>query len=387
MTSCVVASQLQPIAKEADNSIGLVTQITQNQISGLIKASPRCWAVAVETMSELMHLDFASSGEFCSGMTQLQQDILALELARCHMEKSSTAFFSDDDAVSADDCTAENLVDQGQVNSCLGVLETSSYNIYVQFTMHVQQLCVRFTDELLAARKEQAALLLAETSRAVNKQLYGVMRQINETMTKITDQQRVLHDQTLKIMELDDAIGRMAKNVSSVAKDHIEPVNSVLRSISYALSLGSVAFSWARLFTFPLVCVLLTYLLTMNRITFGLRSTLVNLTGLEAAAEIFSYWANHHGYISDDQRMHYVQVERDLLLIVSACVYAGGMITNLLRLLSGYFYRQPPPQSAIPPSNTSYYMYGDARAHNQLETNSLSSSQQLAMLLQKHKST
>ena len=55
-------------------SMGLVEELTgwSSQLSGIVKASPRCWTIAINALEDLMHVPTQSSTEFCAAMTQMQ---------------------------------------------------------------------------------------------------------------------------------------------------------------------------------------------------------------------------------------------------------------------------------------------------------------------------
>lgn len=315
------------ILTTVEPSMGLVEEISRTQLSGIIKASPRCWTVAINALSEFMHVGTLSSSEFCAAMTQLQQDVLALELARCHMEKSRTPFIIDSDTVSADDCSGKNLVDQVQVDACLAHLDTNSYNVYVQFTMHVQQLCVRFTDELVAARKEQAALLLAQSSHVVSQQLTDLMTRNDNLINKVMEQQELLGNQSVKMQEFNDAIENMREDISATT-DHIQPFETIVRRMTEG-------FSWFASFLHFLVALNVSWLLTMNKISRRSRSALVNLVLLEALLEILSHWAVYNDYLRREDQVKAVALWRKTFLVVELCTYVVGTVLSFFFSRSG----------------------------------------------------
>lgn len=200
---------------------GFVDEISRAaEVQTAFNASPKCWNVALKTLSEIMYIDAHSSQDFCSGMTQLQQDVLSLELARCHLEKSRTSFLFEeaDSTVSEETCSGGHLSDQTQVDACLGHLNTVSYHIFVQFTMHVQQLCVRFTDEIVAARKEQAAFLLVKSSHAVSTQLADLIGKNENLLNSVVEQQKIVGNQSRIVEQLNDVIEQMRQVSISTAE-------------------------------------------------------------------------------------------------------------------------------------------------------------------------
>mmetsp|Transcript_12637 Transcript_12637/g.26763 ORF Transcript_12637/g.26763 Transcript_12637/m.26763 type:complete len:547 (+) Transcript_12637:473-2113(+) len=315
------------ILTTVEPSMGLVEEISRTQLSGSINASPRCWTVAINALSEFMHVGTLSSSEFCAAMTQLQQDVLALELARCHMEKSRTPFIIDGDTVSAEDCSGKNLVDQVQVDACLAHLDTNSYNVYVQLTMHVQQLCVRFTDELVTARQEQAALLLAQSSHVVSQQLTDLMTRNDELINKVMEQQELLGNQSVKMKEFNDAIENMREDISATT-DHIQPFESIVRRMTQG-------FSWFASFLHFLVALNVSWLLTMSKRSHRARSALVNLVLLEALLEILSHWAVYNDYLRREDQENAVALWRKTFMVVELCTYVVGTVLSFFFSQSG----------------------------------------------------
>jgi len=315
------------ILTTVEPSMGLVEEISRTQLSGSINASPRCWTVAINALSEFMHVGTLSSSEFCAAMTQLQQDVLALELARCHMEKSRTPFIIDGDTVSAEDCSGKNLVDQVQVDACLAHLDTNSYNVYVQLTMHVQQLCVRFTDELVTARQEQAALLLAQSSHVVSQQLTDLMTRNDELINKVMEQQELLGNQSVKMKEFNDAIENMREDISATT-DHIQPFESIVRRMTQG-------FSWFASFLHFLVALNVSWLLTMSKRSRRARSALVNLVLLEALLEILSHWAVYNDYLQKEDQENAVALWRKTFMVVELCTYVVGTVLSFFFSQSG----------------------------------------------------
>ena len=293
-------------------SMGFVEELTgwSSQLSGIIKASPRCWTIAISALSDLMHVPAQSSTEFCAAMTQMQLDILAIELARCHTEKSGKPFIVDGDNISAEDCERNNLTDEAQVNACLAHLDTPSYDRYVHFTMHVQQLCVRFTDELVAARKEQAALLLAQSSNAVGQQLQLLVEKNNELIKLLDDQMQGFSD---KFDEMQDGVTHTTNNFHSIETI----IGRVTRGYSWFMSL--IHF---------LVALNIVWLLTMNKRARNARTRLINLVMVEASFEIYTHWQVYHNMCTVEEQAEYVSKWRREFMVVELCFYIYCLVRS-----------------------------------------------------------
>lgn len=176
-----------PIVRTTSSNITEEIILAQNHLSGsTIIATPKCWATALNIISGLQEIEAKTSADFCSELSQYQGDVLALELAKCHSRSSPTPFFEDE----ADSLDCKQITSQPRLDHCLTRLSTSAFNRHVDFSMHVQQLCVRFTDEMVLARKEQAALLLTQSSNIVAEQLAGLVEQNDNLYSKIEKQGR-----------------------------------------------------------------------------------------------------------------------------------------------------------------------------------------------------
>lgn len=303
-------------------SMDLVEELTgwSTQLSGIIRASPRCWTIAINALSELMYLPTQTSTEFCATMTQLQQDILAIELARCHTEKSGKPFIVDGENISADDCAGHSLIDQAQVDACLAHLDPTSYDRYVDFTMHVQSLCVRFTDELVTARKEQAALLLAQSSSAVTKQLQDLMEKNDHLINKVIEQQELLGNQSIKMKEFSDKFDVMQDGVSKM-QDGVTHTTNNFHSIEAIIGRVTRGYSWFTSFIHFLVALNVVWLLTMNKRSRKIRSVLVNMVMLETLFEILSHWAVYNNYLRPEDQVRAVSLWRRTFMMVELFAY------------------------------------------------------------------
>ena len=293
-------------------SMGLVEELTgwSSQLSGIVKASPRCWTIAINALEDLMHVPTQSSTEFCAAMTQMQQDILAIELARCHTEKSGKPFIVDGENITAKDCESDSLTDEAQVNACLAHLDTPSYDRYVHFTMHVQQLCVRFTDELVAAKKEQAALLLAHSSNAVGQQLQLLVEKNNELIKLLDDQMQEFSD---KFDEMQDGVAHTSNN---------------FHSIETIIGRVTQGYSWFTSLIHFLVALNVVWLLTINKRARNARSRLINLVMVEASFEIFTHWKVYYNHFTVEKQVEYLSNWRRVFMAVELCFYICCLVRS-----------------------------------------------------------
>ena len=317
-------------------SMGLVEELTgwSTQLSGIIRASPRCWTIAINALSELMYPPTQTPTEFCAAMTQLQQDILAIELARCHTEKSGKPFIVDGENISADDCAGHSLVDQAQVDACLAHLDSTSYDRYVHFTMHVQQLCVRFTDELVTARKEQAALLLAQSSSAVSKQLQDLMEKNDHLINKVIEQQELLGEQqellgnqSIKMKEFSDKFDVMQDGVTKM-QDGVTHTTNNFHSIEAIIGRVTRGYSWFTSFIHFLVALNVVWFLTMHKRSRKMRSVLVNMVMLETLFEILSHWAVYNNYLRPEDQVRAVSLWRRTFMMVEIGAYLAVLVVS-----------------------------------------------------------
>lgn len=163
--------------------------------------------------------------------------------------------------------------------------------------MHVQQLCVRFTDEMVLARKEQAALLLTQPSNIVAEQLAGLVEQNDNLYSKIEKQEELLERNAQLLSESSAAFENIRKDVSLMeilADGSVIVYCCLSTSIQAVTSIGIVT-----LFTRP-------------QVVRPLRWDLLYIFSLEAAGEAFLHYGRHYGYVTTDWNLFLINVLRKM---------------------------------------------------------------------------
>ena len=313
----------------------IVEEIWRTQVFIPQKASkPLCWTEAIQTLSGLFQPE-ESGPSFCSALTQSQQNALALELARCHMEKSSTSFFGSE--ATERDCSGRSLTEEGQADKCLSELDANSYNMFVTFLIHVQQLCVRFTDELVAARKEQAALLLAKSSHFATEQLKGLMEKNEDLVTSFARQQELLSNQSSLIKKANDAIRSLHDQASSTAASSVHP----------AVQLMSSWYFWITSFFRFFGATSVVWLLTWPKRTRAVRSVLSVVGACLFSIEILSDWAAQNGFLGREHQQRGTLTGWIFFLAVGVTL---SLRTFFLSVMQKPLLSSPPSSQASLPS-------------------------------------
>lgn len=338
----------------APRSEGLVGDIIHNsrdyELSTTIAPLPMCWKRVVAILSEVIDFDTHAS-DFCTSMDPFMMDLLAFELARCQTSKSSTPFIEDSDEMLVGFCSGGRLEDQSQLDRCIRRLDQNSFNIHMQFTMHIQQLCVRFTEELVAARKEQvgtsiygrsfiafplccirtltyfgivhcwfivvmqAALVLAKSSIAVGKQLNELMKKNDELIKKVEEQQEL-------VQGFNDALEDIRIELSSTARN--------FRPVALVAGFISQWYLWLMSSLYFLVALNAVWILTINKTSRWLRLVLLNVVLLEALLEMMSHWALSSGNIEMDDHSKKVALWRKGCLMIIILIFTLGSMVSFL---------------------------------------------------------
>lgn len=312
-----------PIVRPVSSNIANEIILAQNHLSGTTSATPKCWTTALNILSGLQETEVKTSADFCSELSQYQQDILALELAKCHSRSSPTPFFEDE--ASSSDC--EQIISQPSLDHCLTRLSTSAFDRYVAFSMHVQHLCVRFTDEMVLARKEQAALLLTQSSNIVAEQLAGLAEQNDKLYSKIEKQEELLERNAQLLSESSAAFEKMRKDVS------------LMEILADGSAIAYCCLSTSIQATTSLVLVMI---FTRPRVFRPLRWDLLYISFLEAVAEAFLHYMRFFGHVSVDQKLLLSNILRKIF-------YLLGTIITVKYFISDNAPNSAPEQPSITP--------------------------------------
>mmetsp|Transcript_13170 Transcript_13170/g.29090 ORF Transcript_13170/g.29090 Transcript_13170/m.29090 type:complete len:613 (+) Transcript_13170:128-1966(+) len=299
-------------------SEGLVGDIIRSsrdyELTNTIAPLPMCWKRVVATLSEVIDID-TSASDFCTSMDPFIMDFLAFELARCHTAKSSKPFIEDSDETLVGFCSGGGIEDQSHLDGCIRLLDENSFNILMQFTMHIQQLCVRFTEELVAAKKEQAALLLAKSSIAASEQLKELIKKNSELIEEVGAQSQV-------IQGYNDALENIGIEISSTARN-VHPIALVAGFISQW-------YLWLMSFLYFLVASYGVWTLTMNKTSRWLRMVLLNVVLLEALLEMMSHWALSSGNVEMDDHSNRVALLRKGCVVMIILIFTVGSMVSCL---------------------------------------------------------
>jgi hypothetical protein len=193
--------------------------------------------------------------------------------------------------------------------------------------MHVQQLCVRFTDELVTARKEQAALLLAQSSSAVSKQLQDLMEKNDHLINKVIEQQELLGNQSIKMKEFSDKFDVMQDGVTKM-QDGVTHTTNNFHSIEAIIGRVTRGYSWFTSFIHFLVALNVVWLLTMNKRSRKMRSVIVNMVMLETLFEILSHWAVYNNYLRPEDQVKALSLWRRTFMMVELFAYIVFLVVS-----------------------------------------------------------
>eukprot|EP00934_Nitzschia_sp_Nitz4_P001175 Nitzschia sp. Nitz4//scaffold31_size150131//131102//132751//NITZ4_002852-RA/size150131-processed-gene-0.210-mRNA-1//1//CDS//3329547731//1175//frame0 len=132
-----------------------------------LSSSPECWLDAVRALN----LDTMSNSDTCSWMSSHQQKMLALELARCHVQELGRSIFQE----SSPDCSLHSY--QANFYDCLTQLTPTGETSYTHFLTYINQLCTRLLREVVMTNYYETSMQLARTSAQAQQQLQYMVEQ------------------------------------------------------------------------------------------------------------------------------------------------------------------------------------------------------------------
>eukprot|EP00978_Attheya_sp_CCMP212_P024297 scaffold76123_cov44-Attheya_sp.AAC.1 len=247
-----------------------------------IHASPECWMGALRGLRGLQRGKLDSnekssgiSGSLvCEAMTYEQQQILGLELTKCHMESAGRQLFvSEDSKQTYAMCTSRDLIElPPRLRFCLSSLSDVSHGIYTSFFLLVNQICTRLTDEYMISRKHEVEMRLIESSLAVSAQLAEMRFQQTELIVRFQDQVS-MHEEALdKIIQQQVGLEAMSKVIKATSETAM-PLIGMDAIVSKIL----VGYTWLKYIMYQILCANVTWLTTMHWRAKGARRNIIIL--------------------------------------------------------------------------------------------------------------
>ncbi|GKY91236.1 hypothetical protein MPSEU_000096200 [Mayamaea pseudoterrestris] len=155
---------------------------------GLLPESPRCWKSAVALFHETQLTPEQSQQlivTLCQMMPEEKLKLLALEIARCHLEDLGKPLFHDPQLLQR--CSVKAGEDTPDVHYCLKHLTDTGANAYTHYVSYVQQLCTRLTQELIMNIQHEATNEMAMRHADISRQSIELTERQAEQMSMLVN--------------------------------------------------------------------------------------------------------------------------------------------------------------------------------------------------------
>jgi hypothetical protein len=186
---CLFAFIFSRAAPQQANTNGMPSLLLHSEaaagggIAILPPASPECWLTAIKAFDYLSNSNHhhRNNANSCSWMTPDHQKLLALELARCHLQDLGRPLFLQnnhmDGHFDSDEgkCTTENY--SHHLAICLANLSDTGVHTYTHFFSYVNQLCTRLLQEVAVGHFQDTSHQLAKTSQLAQERLHSMVQQ------------------------------------------------------------------------------------------------------------------------------------------------------------------------------------------------------------------
>lgn len=160
-----------------------------------LDVSPKCHQNALRIIDDTQQFGGSLGGHYCRRLSYEHQQLLALELTKCHLADLGQSPFQ------AGPCQTDAEGSQG----CLLLLNDRGFQSYTTFKVHVEQYCLKLNHELMIFRQQELGAQLQESAQLaavqftelVNQQ--GAMKEeYSHLFVSLTQQQSELHGEFLQ---------------------------------------------------------------------------------------------------------------------------------------------------------------------------------------------
>ncbi len=167
------------------------------------QASPECWKTALKMFRNLQQDTQQNersaaaatvspselSLDLCSAMTSEHQDLLALEVTRCHM-KGRSIFHTSSKGCSI---SQENVS-----TACIQQLTDTAFTTFTQFKIYIYHICSRVTAEMVLQKQHDMAHTLTELASHVQHRQEGLQAYWEQVWEQgqVVDEERHVRHQT-----------------------------------------------------------------------------------------------------------------------------------------------------------------------------------------------
>ena len=153
-------------------------------------SSPDCWLQAMQRLStkeressQPTSLDVAT----CAYMDTQNQQLLSLELARCHLNTLGRPLLDSDE----DKCA---WIDESNVVDCLKVLSSIGATTYTLFFKDIHSVCTRLLQENVATHYYETSIQLARISKLAQGRLQDMIDQHHQIIDGWQEREKEIRD-------------------------------------------------------------------------------------------------------------------------------------------------------------------------------------------------
>ena len=148
--------------------------------------APKCWKTATGALLKLTSPVSIGSNELCHAMTEHHQKLLALEIAKCHLNDMGMELFQDTQFTKR--CNGQILSegDDRLMLGCLKLLSSAGVNAYTHYVSHVQVLCARLTHEAVSAYQQESYERLVRQFHVLSRQSTTQIDTLHRSFTELS---------------------------------------------------------------------------------------------------------------------------------------------------------------------------------------------------------
>ena len=189
-------------------------------------ASPECWTNVISNLEatarirqpDIMAYDYEASvspaTNFCTGMSQLQQEVLAVGLTACTLNRTNQLI--------PQSCLISEVtsaLDEDAVKECLSALRGSNdYVVYTQFLLYTEQACSTLTREMSIQRNMEAVRKLEKHAVDMGEfklnyeDFQSKQESVMQNVEKNTEESKEKQDELIKkISTSDDRVEKIVR--------------------------------------------------------------------------------------------------------------------------------------------------------------------------------
>jgi hypothetical protein len=187
----LMCGALLPALLAGELTYGIISDITASQSVHRIPidVSPQCQQNALQII-ETTAFGGALGEHYCHRLSHGHQQLLALELTKCHLADVGQSAF-------------KRSCDEKE--DCISLLNDRGFHSYTTFKVHVEQYCLKLNHDMMIYRQQELGAELQQSAQRAAVQFTELIHQQGEIKEEysslfitLTEQQSELHDNLLQ---------------------------------------------------------------------------------------------------------------------------------------------------------------------------------------------